>query len=91
MLSHAPSVQIHDVPSDLLTYERPDDPDPDERGSEDNYSRWVWHQPHSLTTLATLTHRSLPTDGRTHWPPKAKLNGHQWLRCLCLWGQMSRI
>ncbi|MGH0162681.1 UNVERIFIED_CONTAM: hypothetical protein FKN15_070905 [Acipenser sinensis] len=39
MLNHAPSVQIHDVPSDLLSYERTDDPDPDERGSEDNYSR----------------------------------------------------
>uniref|UniRef100_A0AAY4E0V6 Histone deacetylase n=1 Tax=Denticeps clupeoides TaxID=299321 RepID=A0AAY4E0V6_9TELE len=39
MLNHAPSVQIHDVPSDLLSYERGDEPDPDERGSEDNYSR----------------------------------------------------
>ncbi|GAA6096889.1 histone deacetylase 3 [Tachysurus ichikawai] len=39
MLNHAPSVQIHDVPSDLLSYERTDDADPDERGSEENYSR----------------------------------------------------
>uniref|UniRef100_A0A673KD03 Histone deacetylase n=1 Tax=Sinocyclocheilus rhinocerous TaxID=307959 RepID=A0A673KD03_9TELE len=39
MLNHAPSVQIHDVPSDLLSYERPDEADPDERGSEDNFSR----------------------------------------------------
>uniref|UniRef100_A0A8C1MJF8 Histone deacetylase n=1 Tax=Cyprinus carpio TaxID=7962 RepID=A0A8C1MJF8_CYPCA len=38
MLNHAPSVQIHDVPSDLLSYERPDEADPDERGSEDNFS-----------------------------------------------------
>uniref|UniRef100_A0A8C2IUG7 Histone deacetylase n=1 Tax=Cyprinus carpio TaxID=7962 RepID=A0A8C2IUG7_CYPCA len=30
MLNHAPSVQIHDVPSDLLSYERPDEADPDE-------------------------------------------------------------
>uniref|UniRef100_A0A8C9QXW7 Histone deacetylase n=1 Tax=Scleropages formosus TaxID=113540 RepID=A0A8C9QXW7_SCLFO len=40
MLNHAPSVQIHDVPSDLLNYERTDEADPDERGSEDNYSRF---------------------------------------------------
>lgn len=39
MLNHAPSVQIHDVPSDVLSYERTDDPDPDERGAEDNYTR----------------------------------------------------
>ncbi|XP_048371709.1 histone deacetylase 3 isoform X2 [Sphaerodactylus townsendi] len=39
MLNHAPSVQIHDVPSDLLSYDRPDEPDPEERGSEENYSR----------------------------------------------------
>lgn len=39
MLNHAPSVQIHDVPSDLLSYERPDEADPDERGSEENFSR----------------------------------------------------
>ena len=39
MLNHAPSVQIHDVPSDLLNYERAEEGDPDERGSEDNYSR----------------------------------------------------
>uniref|UniRef100_A0A4W5K538 Histone deacetylase 3 n=1 Tax=Hucho hucho TaxID=62062 RepID=A0A4W5K538_9TELE len=32
-------VQIHDVPSDILSYERTDEGDPDERGSEDNYSR----------------------------------------------------
>uniref|UniRef100_A0A4W3HAR2 Histone deacetylase n=1 Tax=Callorhinchus milii TaxID=7868 RepID=A0A4W3HAR2_CALMI len=37
MLNHAPSVQIHDVPSDLLSYERTDEPDPDERNSEDAY------------------------------------------------------
>ncbi|KAH0618157.1 hypothetical protein JD844_017143 [Phrynosoma platyrhinos] len=41
MLNHAPSVQIHDVPSDLLSYDRTDEPDPEERGSEDNYSRQV--------------------------------------------------
>uniref|UniRef100_A0AAR2L007 Histone deacetylase 3 n=1 Tax=Pygocentrus nattereri TaxID=42514 RepID=A0AAR2L007_PYGNA len=41
MLNHAPSVQIHDVPSDLLSYERTDDADPDERGSEENYSSCV--------------------------------------------------
>ncbi|NXX97252.1 HDAC3 deacetylase, partial [Centropus bengalensis] len=39
MLNHAPSVQIHDVPSDLLSYDRTDEPDPEERGSEENYSR----------------------------------------------------
>ncbi|TSL89880.1 Histone deacetylase 3 [Bagarius yarrelli] len=39
MLNHAPSVQIHDVPSDLLSYERTDDADPDEKGSDENYSR----------------------------------------------------
>uniref|UniRef100_A0A8C6VRG2 Histone deacetylase 3 n=1 Tax=Naja naja TaxID=35670 RepID=A0A8C6VRG2_NAJNA len=39
MLNHAPSVQIHDVPSDLLSYDRTDEPDPEERSSEDNYSR----------------------------------------------------
>ncbi|XP_024138873.1 histone deacetylase 3-like [Oryzias melastigma] len=39
MLNHAPSVQIHDVPSDMLNYERTDDPDPDERGAEENYTR----------------------------------------------------
>ncbi|KAL7984692.1 hypothetical protein Chor_003262 [Crotalus horridus] len=42
MLNHAPSVQIHDVPSDLLSYDRTDEPDPEERGSEDNYSRHVF-------------------------------------------------
>lgn len=40
MLNHAPSVQIHDVPSDMLNYERNDEPDPDERGAEENYTRW---------------------------------------------------
>lgn len=39
MLNHAPSVQIHDVPSDMLSYERNDEPDPDERGAEENYTR----------------------------------------------------
>ena len=39
MLNHAPSVQIHDVPSDMLNYERNDEPDPDERGGEENYTR----------------------------------------------------
>uniref|UniRef100_A0A8C5IIP4 Histone deacetylase n=1 Tax=Junco hyemalis TaxID=40217 RepID=A0A8C5IIP4_JUNHY len=39
MLNHAPSVQIHDVPSDLLSYDRTDEPDPEERGSEENYNR----------------------------------------------------
>lgn len=39
MLNHAPSVQIHDVPSDMLSYERTDEPDPDERGGEENYTR----------------------------------------------------
>uniref|UniRef100_A0A8C8DTI1 Histone deacetylase 3 n=1 Tax=Oryzias sinensis TaxID=183150 RepID=A0A8C8DTI1_9TELE len=34
-------VQIHDVPSDMLSYERTDDPDPDERGAEENYTRSV--------------------------------------------------
>lgn len=42
MLNHAPSVQIHDVPSDLLSYDRTDEPDPEERSSEDNYSRHVF-------------------------------------------------
>lgn len=41
MLNHAPSVQIHDVPSDMLSYERTDEPDPDERGGEENYNRSV--------------------------------------------------
>lgn len=41
MLNHAPSVQIHDVPSDMLSYERNDEPDPDERGGEENYTRSV--------------------------------------------------
>lgn len=41
MLNHAPSVQIHDVPSDLLSYDRTDEPDPEERGSEENYNRHV--------------------------------------------------
>lgn len=41
MLNHAPSVQIHDVPSDMLSYERTDEPDPDERGGEENYTRSV--------------------------------------------------
>ncbi|XP_069892352.1 histone deacetylase 3 isoform X1 [Dipodomys merriami] len=39
MLNHAPSVQIHDVPADLLTYERTDEADAEERGPEENYSR----------------------------------------------------
>lgn len=39
MLNHAPSVQIHDVPSDMLSYERNDEPDPDERGGEEPYTR----------------------------------------------------
>lgn len=46
MLNHAPSVQIHDVPSDMLSYERTDEPDPDERGGEENYTRSA----HSLNT-----------------------------------------
>uniref|UniRef100_A0A8C4YW22 Histone deacetylase n=1 Tax=Gadus morhua TaxID=8049 RepID=A0A8C4YW22_GADMO len=41
MLNHAPSVQIHDVPNDLLSYDRTDEPDPDERGAEDGYSRYT--------------------------------------------------
>lgn len=57
MLNHAPSVQIHDVPSDLLSYERTDDPDPDERGSEDNYSRYTPPQQrlHGTRTPSTLS------------------------------------
>uniref|UniRef100_A0A674PF87 Histone deacetylase 3 n=1 Tax=Takifugu rubripes TaxID=31033 RepID=A0A674PF87_TAKRU len=43
MLNHAPSVQIHDVPSDMLNYERNDEPDPDERGAEENYTRSASH------------------------------------------------
>lgn len=39
MLNHAPSVQIHDVPADLLTYDRTDEADAEERGPEENYSR----------------------------------------------------
>uniref|UniRef100_A0A665TPF7 Histone deacetylase domain-containing protein n=1 Tax=Echeneis naucrates TaxID=173247 RepID=A0A665TPF7_ECHNA len=39
MLNHAPSVQIHDVPSDMLSYERNDEADPEERGPEENYTR----------------------------------------------------
>lgn len=42
MLNHAPSVQIHDVPSDILSYERTDEPDPDERGGEEPYTRYTW-------------------------------------------------
>ncbi|KAG8133019.1 putative Histone deacetylase protein [Naja naja] len=34
MLNHAPSVQIHDVPSDLLSYDRTDEPDPEERSQK---------------------------------------------------------
>lgn len=45
MLNHAPSVQIHDVPSDMLSYERTDEPDPDERGAEENYTRSVGERP----------------------------------------------
>lgn len=40
MLNHAPSVQIHDVPADLLTYDRTDEADAEERGPEENYSRF---------------------------------------------------
>uniref|UniRef100_A0A2K5HHQ0 Histone deacetylase domain-containing protein n=1 Tax=Colobus angolensis palliatus TaxID=336983 RepID=A0A2K5HHQ0_COLAP len=39
MLNHAPSVQIHDVPADLLTYDRTDEANAEERGPEENYSR----------------------------------------------------
>jgi len=55
MLNHAPSVQIHDVPSDLLSYDRTDEPDPEERGSEENYSRYqllFWRN--GLPFLSTL-------------------------------------
>lgn len=57
MLNHAPSVQIHDVPSDMLSYERNDEPDPDERGGEENYTRSAarprgWGEWHCITTLA---------------------------------------
>uniref|UniRef100_A0A8C4F9N4 Histone deacetylase 3 n=1 Tax=Dicentrarchus labrax TaxID=13489 RepID=A0A8C4F9N4_DICLA len=70
MLNHAPSVQIHDVPSDMLSYERNDEPDPDERGGEENYTRsvhlnflnewtvWIFssrRQPTSSTTATTTT------------------------------------
>lgn len=44
MLNHAPSVQIHDVPSDMLNYERNDEPDPDDRGAEENYTRSAGHR-----------------------------------------------
>uniref|UniRef100_A0A8C0WB77 Histone deacetylase 3 n=1 Tax=Castor canadensis TaxID=51338 RepID=A0A8C0WB77_CASCN len=39
MLNHAPRVQIHDVPADLLTYDRTNEVDAEERGPEENYSR----------------------------------------------------
>uniref|UniRef100_A0A2K5PRG1 Histone deacetylase domain-containing protein n=1 Tax=Cebus imitator TaxID=2715852 RepID=A0A2K5PRG1_CEBIM len=39
MLNHAPSVQIHDVSADVLTYDRTDEADAEERGPEENYSR----------------------------------------------------
>lgn len=51
MLNHAPSVQIHDVPSDMLSYERNDEPDPDERGAEENYTRSVHLQPSAAHVL----------------------------------------
>uniref|UniRef100_A0A667Z681 Histone deacetylase n=1 Tax=Myripristis murdjan TaxID=586833 RepID=A0A667Z681_9TELE len=60
MLNHAPSVQIHDVPSDLLGYERNDEPDPDERGAEDNYTR------------SSHTHTHTHTHTRTHMSPFLK-------------------
>lgn len=52
MLNHAPSVQIHDVPSDMLSYERNDEPDPDERGAEENYTRS--EQLHNQSTTFSL-------------------------------------
>lgn len=51
MLNHAPSVQIHDVPSDMLSYERNDEPDPDERGAEENYTRSVGERAPRLTNM----------------------------------------
>lgn len=55
MLNHAPSVQIHDVPSDMLSYERNDEPDPDERGAEENYTRSVVSWSNSGSTGASYT------------------------------------
>uniref|UniRef100_UPI00358F3471 histone deacetylase 3 isoform X3 n=1 Tax=Myxine glutinosa TaxID=7769 RepID=UPI00358F3471 len=37
MLNHAPSVQIHDVPSDLLSYERRDEGNPDAKPGTDDF------------------------------------------------------
>lgn len=54
MLNHAPSVQIHDVPSDLLSYDRTDEPDPEERGSEENYSRYQSIAPEPFLPLGGI-------------------------------------
>lgn len=62
MLNHAPSVQIHDVPSDLLSYDRTDEPDPEERGSEENYSRYqslFWSNGLPFLSLAGDTEESI--------------------------------
>lgn len=63
MLNHAPSVQIHDVPSDMLNYERNDEPDPDERGAEENYTRSASHLKLSqrAASLWAPQSQSLPT------------------------------
>lgn len=55
MLNHAPSVQIHDVPSDMLNYERNDEPDPDERGAEENYTRSASHLKLSQKASSSVT------------------------------------
>lgn len=58
MLNHAPSVQIHDVPSDMLNYERNDEPDPDERGAEENYTRSASHLKLSQRAASSVTESS---------------------------------
>lgn len=67
MLNHAPSVQIHDVPSDLLSYDRTDEPDPEERGSEENYSRY------QLSRSGQTGFSFQPLLG--HWRPLCFLEG----------------
>lgn len=58
MLNHAPSVQIHDVPSDMLNYERNDEPDPDERGAEENYARSASNLKLSQRAASSVTESS---------------------------------
>lgn len=52
MLTAAPSVQMQDIPSDLLSLENTEEPDPDVRNSTDDLDKRLMHSYIVLLSLS---------------------------------------